>query len=120
MNSERWQRIEELFRAVADRPAAEREDYLTRACDGGAELRREVLELVAHDTADSFLNNTIKKAAQAVTAAPPDELTGQRIGPYRLMRLIGRGGMGAVYEAMRDDDEFRKRVAIKLIKPSPN
>src|SRR5262249_35126727 len=62
------------------------------------------------------LNNTIKKAAHAVTAAAPDELTGQRIGPYRLTRLIGRGGMGAVYEAVRDDDEFRKRVAIKLIK----
>jgi eukaryotic-like serine/threonine-protein kinase len=116
MNPERWRRIEELFRAVADRPAAEREDYLTRVCGGDAELRREVLELVAHDTADSFLNNTIKIAAHAVTAAPPDELTSQRIGPYRLTRLIGRGGMGAVYEAVRDDDEFRKRVAIKLIK----
>jgi serine/threonine-protein kinase len=116
MNPEQWRRIEELFRAVADRPAAEREDYLTRVCGGDAELRREVLELVAHDTADSFLNNTIKKAAHAVTAAPPDELTSQRIGPYRLTRLIGRGGMGAVYEAVRDDDEFRKRVAIKLIK----
>src|SRR5215831_1102066 len=116
MNPERWQRIEELFRAVADRPPAEREDYLTRACGGDVELRREVLELVAHDIADCFLDNPIKKTARAVVAAPPDEHAGQRIGPYRLTRLIGRGGMGAVYEAVSDDDEFRQRVAIKLIK----
>ncbi len=116
MNPERWKRIEELFRTVADRPPAEREDYLTRACGGDGELRREVLELLAHDTADSFLDNPIKKTAHAVTAAPADEPTGQRIGPYRLTSLIGCGGMGAVYEAVRDDDEFQQQVAIKLIK----
>src|SRR5215475_8921744 len=116
MNPERWQRIEELFGAVVDRPPAEREDYLTRACGADAELRREALELLAHDTADSFIDNPIKKAVYAVTAAPPDEPAGQRIGPYRLTRLVGRGGMGAVYEAVRDDDEFQQRVAIKLIK----
>jgi serine/threonine-protein kinase len=116
MNPERWRRIEEIFGAAAGRPPAEREDYLTRACGDDAELRREALELLAHDAADSFIDNPIKKAAYAVTAAPPDEPAGQRIGPYRLMRLIGRGGMGEVYEAVRDDDEFRHRVAIKLIK----
>jgi tetratricopeptide (TPR) repeat protein/tRNA A-37 threonylcarbamoyl transferase component Bud32 len=116
MNPERWQRIEEIFGAAADCPPAEREDYLTRACGDDAELRREALELLAHDTADSFIDNPIKKAVYAVTAAPPDEPAGQRIGPYRLMRLIGRGGMGEVYEAVRDDDEFQHRVAIKLIK----
>src|SRR6266540_1748002 len=116
MNPERWQLIEELFRTVADRPPAEREDYLPRACGDDGELRREVLELLAHDIADSFLDNPIKKTARAVAAAPPDEPAGQRIGPYRLTRLIGHGGMGAVYEAVRADDEFQQRVAIKLIK----
>ena len=41
---------------------------------------------------------------------------GDRIGPYRLTRLVGHGGMGAVYEAVRDDDQFQQQVAIKLIK----
>src|SRR5262245_13156893 len=116
MNPERWQHIEELFRTVADRPLAERENYLTRACGDDRELHREVLELLAHDTAESFLDSLIKKNAHAVTSALPDEPTSQRIGPYRLTCLIGRGGMGAVYEAVRDDDQFQQQVAIKLIK----
>lgn len=116
MNPERWQRIDELFRTVADRPPAEREVYLTRVCGEDEELRREVLELLAHETADSFLHDPIKHATLAVTSEPPDELIGQHIGPYRLTRLIGRGGMGTVYEALRDDQQFEQRVALKLIR----
>ncbi len=116
MNPERWRRIDELFRTVADRPPAEREAQLTRICGDDEELRREVLELLAHEPPDSFLRDPIKHAALAVTNEPADELLGQRIGPYRLTRLIGRGGMGAVYEAVRDDEQFQQQVALKLIK----
>ena len=116
MTPQRWQRIEELFRTVAERPLVERESYLTSACADDEDLRREVLELLAHQTAESFLDNPIKHAAHAVTDAPASEFIGQRVGPYRLTRLIGRGGMGTVYEAVRDDDEFQQQVAIKLIK----
>ena len=116
MTPQRWQRIEELFRTVAERPLVERESYLTSACADDEDLRREVLELLAHQTAESFLDNPIKPAAHAVTDAPASEFIGQRVGPYRLTRLIGRGGMGTVYEAVRDDDEFQQQVAIKLIK----
>jgi len=116
MNPERWHRIEELFRTVADRPPAEREAHLTRVCAGDEELRREVLELLAHETNDYFLEDPIKHATFAVTNEPADEMLGQLVGPYRLVRLIGRGGMGAVYEAERDDQQFDQRVALKLIK----
>ncbi len=116
MNPERWRRIDELFRTVADRPAAEREAYLTRICGGDEELRREVLELLDHDPPESFLHEPIKHAALAVTSEPADELLGQHIGPYRLTQLIGRGGMGAVYEAVRADQQFDQCVALKLIK----
>jgi serine/threonine-protein kinase len=116
MTPERWQRIEELFRAVADRPPSERSAYLKRECGEDEALQREVLELLAHETADGFLEDPIRHATIAVAVEPSDEMLGRRIGPYRLTRLIGRGGMGAVYEAIRDDQEFEQRVALKLIR----
>ncbi len=116
MKPERWQRIEELFRTIVDHPADQREAYLTRVCGGDEELRREVLSLLARDTAEDFLFEPIADMALSLTAELPDDLTGTRIGPYRLTRLIGRGGMGAVYEALRDDEQFQQQVALKLIK----
>jgi serine/threonine protein kinase len=115
-DAERWHRIEELFRTVVDRPADERESYLTRVCGGDEGLRREVLSLLAQDTAEDFLQAPIAGVARSLTDESPDDLTGARIGPYRLTRMVGRGGMGAVYEAVRDDDQFQQQVAIKLIK----
>src|SRR5215470_11210703 len=116
MNPERWRRIEELFRTVVDRPTAERDIYLTRICNGDEELRREVLSLLARDTSEDFIRDPIASAALAVTAESPDDLTGRRIGPYRMIRLVGRGGMGAVYEAIRDDEQFQQQVALKIIR----
>jgi len=116
MNPERWHRIEELFCTVVDRPPAERGAYLTRVCGDDEELRREVLELLSHETAEGFLEDPIKHATLAVAIEPADEMLGQRIGQYRLIRLIGRGGMGTVYEAARDDRQFDQRVALKLIR----
>src|SRR5215468_5710841 len=116
MSPERWQRIEELFGAVVNRPVIERETYLTEICDGDEELRLEVLSLLARDTAEDFIRDPIASAALSFTAKSKDDLTGERIGPYRVSRLIGRGGMGAVYEAERDDVQFRQQVALKIIK----
>ncbi|HKQ80032.1 MAG TPA: serine/threonine-protein kinase [Blastocatellia bacterium] len=116
MNPERWRHIEELFRTVVDRPEAERDTYLTRVCDGDEELRREVLSLLERDTAEDFIRDPIASAVMAYSAELKVDLTGERIGPYRITRLVGRGGMGDVYEAERDDEQFRQRVAIKIIK----
>lgn len=119
MNAARWQRIEELFRDVIDLPADERESHLAQACADDEALRLEDLSLLARDTTEDFLQEPIARAAHAlasVAARPGDDLTGERIGPYRITRLIGRGGMGAVYAAERDDRQFQQQVAIKVIR----
>lgn len=116
MSPERWRRIEEIFRATIDRPEPERDAYLTRVCDGDEDLRREVRSLLTRDTAEDFIRDPIASAALAFTAKSKDHLTGERIGPYRVTQLIGRGGMGDVYEADRDDEHFQQQVAIKIIK----
>ncbi|MBX3278639.1 MAG: serine/threonine protein kinase [Acidobacteria bacterium] len=116
MDPERWQRIEELFRTVAERPEAEREAYLARACDDDEQLLHEVLSLLASDTREDFIQTSISNVARSLAYDPNDDISGVRIGPYRLERMIGRGGMGAVYEAVRDDDHFQQKVALKLIR----
>ena len=76
-------------------------------------LRRRALALLAHDSgAGGRIARAIGGAAQ--TAAAPIVWTGRRFGPYRVLREIGRGGMGLVFEAVRDDDEYRKTVAVKI------
>jgi len=116
MNPERWRRIEEIFCAAIDRPADQRVSYLTRACGADEDLRREVLSLLERDVAEDFIRGPIANAALAFNAKSKNDLTGERIGPYRVTRLIGRGGMGDVYEAERDDEQFRRQAAIKIIK----
>jgi len=118
MNPERWQRVEALFHTAVERPVAEREAYLTHVCGGDEELQREVLSLLACAISEDsiFIQEPIAGAALSLSPEPHDDLSGNRIGPYRLTRLVGRGGMGAVYQSVRDDEQFQQQVALKLIK----
>ncbi len=93
-----------LFDAVMDRPAAERDAYLAQATIGDTGLRDAVREMI-----------TSAEHADASPEPTSERLVGSRLGAYDIVRLIGRGGMGAVYEAIRADDQYRKRVAIKLV-----
>ncbi|HVV88119.1 MAG TPA: serine/threonine-protein kinase, partial [Kofleriaceae bacterium] len=110
-------RIEELFaRALEVEPAA-RAALLAEACGGDDELRREVESLVAHAPAGPRAFASVVRATAATLGAElrrPD--LGARVGPYRLVSLLGEGGMGAVYVAERADDAFHKRVAIKVLR----
>jgi serine/threonine protein kinase len=109
-------RIEAIFDAVVDAPPGERPALLDRECAGDAELRREVEALLAaHDRAEGILEADALKAVGAIVDPPKDE----RIGPYRVLRRLGRGGMGVVYLAERDDGQFRRRVAIKVWPAAP-
>jgi tetratricopeptide (TPR) repeat protein/tRNA A-37 threonylcarbamoyl transferase component Bud32 len=87
-----------------EHPTGERGAYLEQVTAEDAELRREVGQLI-----DGI------EATGPGPAIAGDRLVGTRLGPYDIVRLIGRGGMGAVYEAVRADDSYKKRVAIKLV-----
>src|SRR5205085_11509626 len=80
--------------------------------------QQEVEQLLAHhDEAASFIESpAVEAVLKALQGNRSPSLAGQHIGPYQIIREIGRGGMGAVYLATRDDDTYKKRVAIKLIK----
>ncbi len=109
---DRWPEVKALFNALADMDDRARCRVLDERCAADPQLRAEVESLLrSHDSAGDFIDRPAVLSAAAV--AP---LEGRTIGPYRLEREIGRGGMGAVYLAVRADDEFRQRVAVKIIK----
>lgn len=96
-------------------PSAERMRFLDNACDS-AELREEVVSLLAaHNDATDFLEEDGPIQGRFLSAFDKGALEGQRIGAYRLVEEVGRGGMGTVYRAVRDDDEFQMVVAIKIV-----
>jgi serine/threonine protein kinase/tetratricopeptide (TPR) repeat protein len=117
-DSARWQRIKELFRQSQLEAESERESWLAAQCGDDADLLREIHGLLlAQRAAPGILANG---AAAAITQLRSDErppdLVGQRFGAYRLLRLIGEGGMGSVYLAERDEGEFLQRIALKLVR----
>jgi serine/threonine protein kinase len=119
--AQRYQQAKAILHKALDLAPGERAAYLDTACGADSELRADVRSLLdAHEAAGSrFLKGPIARPATGTDSVDDDlDLTGQRVGAYRLERLIRRGGMGAVYLAARDDGEFTKHVAIKFIRPS--
>jgi serine/threonine-protein kinase len=112
MNRTPLSRIEELFHAALDRPAAEREAFL--AAEPDAELRTQVLRLLdRHTESDAVFTGALDAALRQST--PQRE----HIGPYRLLRELGAGGMGTVYLAERTLGDTVQHVALKLIRGFP-
>ncbi|AHG88161.1 protein kinase [Gemmatirosa kalamazoonensis] len=108
--------IEALFDDALDVAPEERAAWLHARCGGDEALEREVsLLLAAHQRSESVLD---VPAAGRVVAVLDDDRRGRHIGPYRVLRELGRGGMGVVYLAERADGQFRRRVAVKLLRAS--
>jgi serine/threonine protein kinase/tetratricopeptide (TPR) repeat protein len=111
-DTEHLQRVREIFNAVIDLPAGERGAVLAQLTGDNAALRREVEEVISGAESTASILESPVIGNSPVNAA---SIVGARLGPYTVVRLIGMGGMGAVYEAVRDDDQFQKRVAIKIV-----
>jgi len=109
VTSERWSLVKDILDTIGDSAPEEREKTIAARCGGDPDLRREVESLLAVETRSERL----EAWANRETVAQPE-----RIGPYRVERLLGSGGMGSVFLAVRDDDQYRKKVAIKLIQCS--
>ncbi len=125
MTRERWAQIRQIFDAALERPPQVRAAYLRTVCARDDELRREVENLLeSHDTSTDFLSTPAAQLGQALFARgdsfrgddADDYAKGYRVGSYEFERRIGRGGMGSVWLASRFDHEFKKQVAIKLVR----
>lgn len=116
MNPDRWRLVEQVYQSAVVLDGAGRESYLTQACAGDPDLLAEVHSLLEHTDRTSCIPEIVGDVAKRVSEEEATGLVGQRIGVYRITGVIGRGGMGVVCRAVRDDDQYRKEVAVKLIK----
>ena len=109
---ERYEQIKNLFLTVCNLSPTKRASRLDRECGRDGDLRAEVEALLAHHDAPTA---TIDDSAVKVSSERSDSGP-TRIGQYRVIREIGRGGMGVVYLGIREDDRFKHRAAIKVLR----
>ncbi len=116
--------IDRIFSLALDLPDAQRGEFLDRECGDDELLRSTVLRLLraervssaAFDKAAFHNVHVIEELIDDPTTEGLDQRVGQHLGPYRLVRRIGEGGMAVVYLGERDDGQFEQRVAIKLLR----
>ena len=112
-----WQRVQDIFDQLLDTPADQRERRIATACGDDPEVERAVRELLEQDARTGALLD--RAPATVMRRAVADEMAqrwiGRSVGAYRIVEKIGAGGMGQVFLAEREDQEFSKRVAIKVM-----
>ena len=112
MTPESWQRIKRSFNEAVELAPSEQGVFLDAACGSDASLRREVERMLAADPDEGLEESALSLFDRGEEAS----FRGRRVGRYRILEEVGRGGMGAVFAAVRDDGEFEQKVALKVIK----
>jgi serine/threonine-protein kinase len=110
--SDRWQRLQDVFEHASTLPADERTRYLEGACGTDRSLRTEVEAMLAAESAQYALG--IERLVNDAGEPVADPLIGMRLGAWRVLQPLGRGGMAAVYLAERADGHYEQRVALKV------
>ena len=115
MTPERWQQIDRLLELTLEQEAGERADFLAKTCAGDEELRREVEALLkAHEQAGSFIEApALGAAARGLGENHGELLVGQQVSSYKVLSLLGKGGMGEVYLA--EDSRLGRKIALKFL-----
>ncbi|HWB43350.1 MAG TPA: serine/threonine-protein kinase, partial [Gemmatimonadales bacterium] len=132
MSREEWERLEGILDEALELPPGDRLSFIERACGTEEPLRQRAtamleaadragafLEMPADGFAPGLLREVAVEAGAGSAAGEDQSAAGDRLGPYRLLRELGRGGMGAVYLAERDDEQFTRRVAVKVLPAGP-
>jgi serine/threonine-protein kinase len=112
----RLEKLQALFEETLEQPPESRTTFLNSRVPDDNALREEVLALIrAHERDESGFRSPLSPSILVDAATGEDRRMGSRVGAYQVTRVIGVGGMGAVYEAVRADDQFQKRAAVKFL-----
>ncbi len=117
--SEFLRQAQELFDQALDRPVEAREAWLRETCAGDSELFEEAWSLLAHDRGGAAwdeVRHAVGAEAADLHRSLDDAWTGRSVGVWRMIGILGKGGMGTVYEVARDDGAFIQRAALKIIR----
>lgn len=116
MDAERWQRLQDLFKAARAMPPSGRDAFIARAGADDPALAAELKRLLANDADTDTVPALLAQAAQQLVDAGPPALAGRLLGPWRLVAHLADGGMGAVYRAERADGQYEQPAAVKLLR----
>jgi len=112
-----WQKLKRIFNEAIEMDELDRDKYLDKVCGEDRNLRKEVFSLLkAHEIPGKLDHRPDQVVKTVFSGLQPQNKKGEKIGPYKILKDLGHGGMGSVYLAERIDGQFRQEVALKLLR----